>query len=223
MRQLIRDYTEFFRQFRERFETTGAIAPSSRFLARAMLGPLRQRGPDPVRVLEVGPGTGAVTRHLVRELRPHDVLDIVELNSSFVKHLRDRFEHDPHYAAVSDQTQIHECAIQDFQPTAQYDFIISGLPLNNFPVTLVESIVESLLQYVAASGTISYFEYMYIRDIKKNLLWGQSRAKLRALDGLLQEYQRRYRSHRNWVFINLPPAWVQHLRPSVAAVPAAGS
>ena len=39
----LREYRTFFRQFRQQFETTGAIAPSSRFLARAMARPLQQR------------------------------------------------------------------------------------------------------------------------------------------------------------------------------------
>ena len=55
----------FFRQFREQFETTGAIAPSSRFLAHAMTRFLRQRDSAAVRVLEIGPGTGPVTEKII--------------------------------------------------------------------------------------------------------------------------------------------------------------
>src|SRR3712207_2100544 len=60
----VRDHLEFLRQFRRQFETTGAVAPSSRFLAAAMTGPLSRRT-KPARILEVGPGTGAVTRKIV--------------------------------------------------------------------------------------------------------------------------------------------------------------
>ncbi|MFP6764474.1 MAG: hypothetical protein VB858_12680, partial [Planctomycetaceae bacterium] len=75
----LREYATFFRQFRQRFETTGAIAPSSRYLARAMVGPLSQRGhAEPVRILEIGPGTGAVTRTLITHMRDGDHLDLVE-------------------------------------------------------------------------------------------------------------------------------------------------
>ena len=55
MKQALRENWEFLKQFRERFHTTGAVLPSSRFLARAMTQSLRDRG-SPKRVLEVGPG-----------------------------------------------------------------------------------------------------------------------------------------------------------------------
>jgi phosphatidylethanolamine/phosphatidyl-N-methylethanolamine N-methyltransferase len=63
------EHLEFFRQYRHRFQTTGAVAPSSRFLARALARPLQQHA-GPCRVLEVGPGTGAVTRRIARLLKP---------------------------------------------------------------------------------------------------------------------------------------------------------
>ncbi len=69
----MRDHLTFFREFRQRFKTTGAIAPSSRFLASAMTGPmkkvLRRADAPPQRILEIGPGTGAVTRSIVKLLR----------------------------------------------------------------------------------------------------------------------------------------------------------
>ena len=53
----------FFREFRRHVRNTGALVPSSRFLARALVSELHQpRGPG--RILEVGPGTGSVTREM---------------------------------------------------------------------------------------------------------------------------------------------------------------
>src|SRR5437870_2641258 len=82
MKRFIGDHLEFFRQYRRRFQTTGAVAPSSRFLARALAKPFEQHA-RPCRVLEIGPGTGAVTRRIVRLLKPDDRLDLVELNENF--------------------------------------------------------------------------------------------------------------------------------------------
>ena len=84
----------FFRAFRRNFYTTGAILPSSRFLARAMASDLKGRR-KPARILEVGPGTGAVTREIVRHLQEGDRFDAVEINASFVAHLRKRFNQEP--------------------------------------------------------------------------------------------------------------------------------
>ncbi len=211
MAQFLKDHWEFWRQFRQQFETTGAIAPSSRFLARAMTGPMARRD-RPGRILEIGPGTGAVTQRIVRLLRPEDRFDLVELNETFAGLLRDRFEHDNNYRAVADRSAVHVCPIQDFAATEPYDVIISGLPLNNFPAELVRSIFETYFKLLAPSGTLSYFEYMYVRPMRKLVANPAEKARLTDLDRIANDYLSKYRIRRSWVFVNLPPAWVQHLR-----------
>jgi phospholipid N-methyltransferase len=207
----LRDHIEFFRQFRERFETTGAVAPSSRFLASAMTRPLRQ-AKKPVRVLEVGPGTGAVTRKIVTLLGPEDRFDLVELNEAFAALLQKRFEENAAYRRVAGQSRIHVCPIEEFPRSEPYDVIISGLPLNNFPCDLVRRIFDVFFQLLAPGGTLSYFEYMYVRSIKRRVSNGSERSRLTELDGILEENIRRHRIRRDGVCVNCPPAWVQHLR-----------
>ena len=94
----VHDHLEFFRQFRRRFKTTGAVSPSSRFLAKALVRPLREsRGP--ARVLEIGPGTGAVTRKIVELLGPEGHLDLVELNEAFATNLAPSSKTNPVFTA----------------------------------------------------------------------------------------------------------------------------
>jgi phospholipid N-methyltransferase len=206
-----RDHVEFFRQYCQRFKTTGAIAPSSRFLATAMTGPLADRS-KPARILEVGPGTGAVTRRIVRLLREDDRLDLVELNETFAAMLERRFCEDPKYKAVADRSEIHVGSLQDFQSDAPYDFIISGLPCNNFSADLVENIFEAYFELLAPGGVLSYFEYMYIRPVRKLVSGREEKTRLNRLDSIMNSYIERHRFRRSWVFVNVPPAWVQHLR-----------
>src|SRR5437867_2526812 len=122
---------QFYRQFREQYHTTGSILPSSRALARAMTRPMRQsRGPR--RILEVGPGTGAITAAIVRLLRPGDQFDIVEINADFVAYLGQRFAEEPDFRRQRSRSRIMHCPLQEVPGEAVYDFMISGLPLNNF-------------------------------------------------------------------------------------------
>ena len=209
----VSDHLEFFRQFRTRFETTGAVAPSSRFLANAMLGPLRTRS-SPRRILEIGPGTGAVTQYLVQELQPDDRLDLVELNEQFATMLNQRFATDNRYMPVADQSQVHVCSLEEFESTAPYDCIISGLPLNNFSVELVEKIYQAYDRLLAPGGTLSYFEYMYVRPFRCLVSKSSERKRLRNLDRIMKQHLARSRFDCSWVFLNVPPAWVQHLRKS---------
>jgi phosphatidylethanolamine/phosphatidyl-N-methylethanolamine N-methyltransferase len=209
------EHFEFLRQYRRRFETTGAVAPSSRFLARALASPLQQH-PGPSRVLEVGPGTGAVTRRIVRLLKPHDQFDLVELNESFVQILNHRFAHDRDFHRVADRSRVHQCPIQEFHSDQPYDFIICGLPFNNFPPDLVRQIFQSFFELLAPGGVLSYFEYMYMRRLRKVVSNRQGREQLGALEVVLNDYLGRFRFRRDWVFVNVPPAWVQHLKREAA-------
>src|SRR5438046_6464322 len=84
---------DFIRESRRHFRNTGSLLPSSRFLAKALVTELRQpRGPG--RILEVGPGTGSVTKQILRHLLPGDRLDAVEINDTFLELLQARFEYE---------------------------------------------------------------------------------------------------------------------------------
>ena len=58
----------FFGEFRKQYRNTGSILPSSRALGRALAGEMSKVN-FPRRILEVGPGTGAVTREIVDSCR----------------------------------------------------------------------------------------------------------------------------------------------------------
>ena len=209
----LKNQIAFFRQFRQQFETTGAIAPSSRFLARSMTSYLASRDPAiPVRVLEIGPGTGPVTDSIVRLLRPHDIFDLVELNAEFVRILHQRFESEPAWRSAKTQSTIHQLPVQEFETSAPYDFVISGLPLNNFPAELVASITAAYFRLLKPCGVLSYFEYMYVRPIRMVVTRGAERIRITAIDTTLQKHCDRCRIRRDSIWLNTPPAWVQHLR-----------
>jgi phospholipid N-methyltransferase len=219
MMQKLRDTSLFFREFCGRFETTGSIVPSSRYLALAITRHLARRGTAPIRVLECGPGTGAFTNQIVRHLRPHDTFDVVELNGSFVTALRDRFACDKRWQTAGALTTIHQMPFQEFVPSAPYDFIISGLPHINLPGRLVGEIIDGYSKILKPGGMLSYFEYMYIRPIRKAVTLGIDRNRIHEVDCLMNSHLARHFVTRDSVLLNLPPAWVQHLtRPTASPV-----
>jgi len=100
MAGMLTDYRVFLRQFFRRYHTTGAILPSGRRLAAALCRYVGESdGTGPRRILEVGPGSGAVTARLVEVLRPDDHLTLVELNDEFVRHLQGRFAAEPSFSS----------------------------------------------------------------------------------------------------------------------------
>lgn len=223
----------FLKQFFSRYHTTGSVLPSSRALARALCryvgeaeggrqkaegrtahpGPLSTgEGNEERRILEVGPGTGAVTSCLVRKMMPRDRLTLVELNDDFVRHLRGRFEKEQAFEAVAGRTEILHTRLEDLPQGRRFDLIISGLPLNNFTVTEVEAILQVFERLVAPGGTLSFFEYIAIRRVKAIVSGRAGRARLRGIGAALGRTLDGREIKRDWVWPNVPPAWVHHVR-----------
>jgi phosphatidylethanolamine/phosphatidyl-N-methylethanolamine N-methyltransferase len=206
------EYGLFFREFIRNFHTTGAILPSGRPLAKALARYVAEPAPATRRILEVGPGTGAVTRHIISDLHPLDRLDLVELNESFVHRLEHRFQTDPHFQSVADRTRVLHCPVEELPRETTYNLIISGLPLNNFSVELVEKILQILFKLLAPGGTLSFFEYIAMRRAKALISGPSERQRLRGIHRAMHDVLKTHEIRRDAVWRNLPPAWVHHVR-----------
>jgi phospholipid N-methyltransferase len=205
------EWLAFWREFRRRFHTTGAVLPSSRYLARALAAPLLDARP-PVHVLEVGPGTGAVTRVLARHLRPDDRLDAVEINEGFVALLRRRLCDDAELARRATQVRVIHAPLEDLPGESAYDVIVSGLPLNNFSIGQIEGIFAAFRRLLRPGGTLSYFEYLLVRQLKTPFVGREERRRLEEIGRLLDGYLKAYQVRQERVLLNVPPAVVRYLR-----------
>jgi phospholipid N-methyltransferase len=209
---------DFFRESRRHFRNTGSLLPSSRFLAKALVTELKKpRGPS--RILEVGPGTGSVTKQILRHLLPGDRLDAVEINETFLDLLQERFEYEWHFWRWRDQVRLIHGAVEELPDEGVYDYIISGLPLNNFPVAQVREIYRVYNRLLKPGGTLSYYEYVFIRQLQTPFVNRRERRRLFGVGRVVRSYIRDYQVRREKVLMNVPPAIVRHLRlkPPLAA------
>ena len=204
-------YGLFFREFIHNFHTTGAVLPSGPWLSSALARYVGE-GDAPKRILEVGPGTGAVTRHIVPRLAEDDRLDLVELNASFVKRLRFDLQHDTVLKTASRRVDVHQIPIEDLPRDQQFDVIVSGLPLNNFSAELVEKILDAFTSLLKPGGTLSFFEYIAVRRMKALVSRGDERRRLRQIGGILSSLLEAHEIRRECILANVPPAWVHHVR-----------
>src|SRR5258708_37456125 len=85
-------YRLFFEQSMQAWGPTASLFPSSRYLANALIRPIDFRRARTV--VELGPGTGAVTNEILKRLRPDGKLIAVDINQTFIHHLRNTC-HDP--------------------------------------------------------------------------------------------------------------------------------
>jgi phosphatidylethanolamine/phosphatidyl-N-methylethanolamine N-methyltransferase len=212
MRRRLAEHTLFFREFLRNFHTTGAILPSGRYLAAALTRFVAEKSPHPRRILEVGPGTGAVTGQIIARMDAADRLDLVELNDSFVERLKHRFEHEPAFRRAADRSRVLHCPVEDLPRAERYDLIVSGLPLNNFAAADVDRILATLMELLAAGGTLSFFEYIAVRPARALVSGRAERERLRGIGKALRGVLDGREVRRDAVWLNVLPAWVHHVR-----------
>ncbi|OPZ23018.1 MAG: 16S ribosomal RNA methyltransferase KsgA/Dim1 family protein [candidate division BRC1 bacterium ADurb.BinA364] len=210
---MISQFGLFLKQTIRAFHTTGAVAPSSRYLAQAMCRPLeRLERQGALRVLEVGPGAGAFSRHIAQRLRPGDRLDLVELNPEFACSLRRWARERPAGGPI---IRVVQSDILAFRASKPYDLLITGLPLNNFSASLAESLLRHFVELAREGAPIAFFEYQGIRRVKRALLG--RREQFDCGGAVIDDWIRRFGVKRERVWRNVPPAWACHFRaPSLA-------
>ena len=208
-----RRHVRFLQQYLRSPKVVGAVAPSSPALARALAAPYAAHG-RPARVLEVGAGTGAVTRHLGTLLGPQDELDVCEIEPAFVETLQHDILSAPAFApALSEgRVRVLPMAVQALPREPRYDFVISGLPLTAFSLRDVREVFAVVRSCLKPGGVFSYFEYVALRAAARALAWGPERRRLRYVSAYLTRRIRAHQVRQCVVLPNLPPAWARHLQ-----------
>src|SRR5205807_2267725 len=97
---------------------------------------------------------------------------------------------------------------------------VSGLPLNNFTVAQVREIFGTYNRLLKPGGTLTYYEYVLVRQLKTPFVNRRERRRLFRVGRVVGGYIRDYQVRRERIFINVPPATVRHLRLKPAALPA---
>jgi phosphatidylethanolamine/phosphatidyl-N-methylethanolamine N-methyltransferase len=202
---MLKDISLFFSQFTENFTTTGAIAPSSPLLGRAITHPLSLRSSRSIQVLEVGPGTGAFTRQIAKHLRPGDLLEIYELNPRFCEYLRQNLPWEV-FQSNGIHCRLHNADVRDIGRDLQYDYIVCGLPFNNFEPELVSDILAVLIDRLATNGVFSYFEYNLSHEFKSKFLKSKDRQRMLRVGKIVRSFVEQHQFGYRQVWLNLPPA-----------------
>lgn len=178
----------FFKDLKQ----VGAIAPSSKFLAKDLVAQykkrLTQEDCPPLNILEIGAGTGPLTKQIIKHLRPEDQLDVVEIHKKFFQIVKTKYR--------QPNIQAYHRDILNFEANEQYDFIFSSLPYENMPEEVSREIWKKKLSLCASGAYISYFKYVKFRNFKSDF-------EEKVVD--------KYGQNKKIVLLNLPPAKVYTL------------
>ncbi|MDQ0455362.1 phospholipid N-methyltransferase PmtA [Rhizobium paknamense] len=143
----------FFKGMMQGPKAVGAIAPTSIFTARRMASVIDTGSGLPV--LELGPGTGAITKAILAHGVQPEKLVSVEYSADFYRHLKasypgvnfihgDAFDLDKTLGALSGVT---------------FDSVISAVPLLSFPMEQRIRLVEDLLDRIPRGRPVVQISY----------------------------------------------------------------
>jgi len=185
----------FFRAFLKKPSEVGAIAPSSRSLARRMVAGMAL---DRARcVVEYGPGTGAFTREILARIGPQTTFFAIETNPDFVAILRKNFP-------GLDVVQASAEALPELAAARgldRVDYIVSGLPWTVLPWDLVQRIIAVTHDTLRPGGLFNTVQYY-----TSYLLMPRARKVQRLLRATFAQI-----THHRTMW-NLPPAFVYSCR-----------
>jgi len=179
------DEVRFLRSWIEKPLHMGAVMPSGRLLARTMAQYVDPQGEGPV--VELGPGTGAITNALIEHGVDQKRLVLVEYNPGFCALLRERY---PQAKVVQgDAYKLRDSLWEVLKAPASA--VVSGLPLVTKPMLTRLKLIRDAFVALAPGAPFVQFTYSVAPPIPKSLPGVSTEA-----------------SERIWM--NLPPArvWV---------------
>ena len=170
---------------------TGAVAPSSVHLARAMVKGLRL---EPGQTLvEFGPGTGALTSE-IRHILPSPASYLgVEIEPRFAELLRRRF---PGLRVVEGSAEEAAKFVAD-AGCAPVKAILCGLPFATLPAGVQDGVVRALDALIGPGAQFRTFQYIHAYPLPPAVRF---RHRMRDLFGP--------HTREATVMRNLPPAYV---------------
>jgi phosphatidylethanolamine/phosphatidyl-N-methylethanolamine N-methyltransferase len=154
------DSTVFLREWLVNPQRTGAVAPSSPQLGAAMARWL-PRNPESF-VLELGPGTGAVTDALLKRGLREDRIIAIENNPTLAKLLRKRF---PQAQIITGDAWHMDDLLRELrEPVESVGAVISSLPLLNFPKEQADELAQKIRSVLEPRGRWVQYSYQIVKD-----------------------------------------------------------
>lgn len=186
---------KFLKEFIAQPASTGAIAPSSGFLAQMIVKDLELDRAEAV--LEYGPGTGVFTEFILRGLKPAAKFAAIELNPNLADLFKSRF---PSVVLFQDSVA-NVRSICDHAGIRSVDCIISGLPWAVFPESMQIQFLDEMMRVLKPGGRFVTFAYLH----------GLALARAKKFSNLLPNYFTSV-SKSPVVWLNVPPAFVYRCR-----------
>lgn len=144
----------FTRKLLAKGRAIAAVTPSGSTLSRTIIQHLDFSTPGVI--VELGAGTGAITKHLVSQLQPHHRFITVEIDPDFVEILRQRFPQ--HTVLRADATNLGDTLVGLGVKSVKY--IVSGMATPSLPVRGQERLHHWMREMLDPTGAFAQITFI---------------------------------------------------------------
>lgn len=179
----------FMREFIKNPMKMGSITPSSKFLANKMIEEINICNNH--FIVELGAGTGAITKNLIEKIDDQNNFLSVEINPKLSAFLKAKFPN-LNIAEISAE-HLKDYLTENNLPQA--DGIISGLPWAIFNDSIQNKILKNIVDSMTKDGTFVTFAYIHA-------------LKMKPAKSFKQKLNKHFKSVQisSPIWINIPPA-----------------
>lgn len=202
----------FFKELPKSFAQIGQVVPSSPMLARTLARPVRE-SIGSINVLEVGSGTGAVTKQILKALGPEDTLVVCEINRRLLDLLRKDLSDNRDFFRHRERIKFYRGPVQSLKRRGNYgsyDIIVSSLPFSNFDAETVYEILDLYRKLLKPNGVLTFYEYLGLRKLGALIKKPAERERMKAVDGVVKQWKKALRElgkvKTDVTLMNIPPA-----------------
>lgn len=214
------EYVTFIRELRRSFSEIGGVIPTSPALARLMVRPIKEASKEALSILEVGPGTGPITRQILKVMGLNDHFVVCEINPRFIVQLKKTLAGNKDFQRHRDRVKFFEGPVQSLGGSGlgdlpqRFDMIVSSLPFTNFSPETVEEILTLFRDLTGEEGIVTFIEYLGFRKIGAFFASKERKERVKGVDEVIKRWQKevdRYGEVKTGVsFLNVPPAKAIH-------------
>ena len=146
------DFSLFFGKFLRHGTAIASLAPSSPWLSRATVENIDWRAAGVI--VELGAGTGPITRVLAEKARPDCRVVVLERDPDFAKILTERFSGLPNFEVLKADVRDLASILAD-RNIRRVDHVVSGLPVPSFPKDLQRKLFRAVGGVLDPAGTFN--------------------------------------------------------------------